>query len=58
MNFRRNASKPPAVVINGDEIERVSSYMYLGVHLNVCLSWSGRIDAKIKKLKKHILHNG
>ena len=50
INFLRTASPPPAVVINGVEIERVSSYKYLGVHLNDCQSWSGKVNAMITKL--------
>ena len=50
VDFCETASPPSAVLIIGVEVERVSSYKYLGVHLNDCLSWSDQVYAMIKKL--------
>ena len=50
IDFLRTASPPHSVLINGAEVERVSSYKYLGFLLNDCLSWSDKVDAMIKKL--------
>ena len=37
-------------MINGVEVERVSSYKYPGVYQNDCLSWSDQVDAMIQKV--------
>ena len=50
IDCRQTASQPPATLINGVEVGRVSSYKYLGVHLNDCLSCSNQVYAIIKKL--------
>ena len=50
IDCRQTASPSPAALINGVEVGRVSSYKYLGVHLNDCLSRSNQVDAMIKKL--------
>ena len=49
-DFCRTASPPPAVLSNRVEVGMASSYKYLGVHLNDCLSWSDQVDVMIKKL--------
>ncbi|PIK56466.1 hypothetical protein BSL78_06629 [Apostichopus japonicus] len=36
------------------EVERVSSYKYLGVHLNDSLTWGDQVDALIKKLNSRL----
>ena len=49
MHIRRTALSTPllsSAVLKSIE----SSYKYLGVHLNDCLSWSDQVDAMIKKL--------
>ena len=43
-----------SVFIDGVEVERVSSYKYLGVHLTDSLTWGDQVDALIKKLNSRL----
>ena len=50
IDFRKDITTPPPTVINGKEIDRVTSYKYLGITLNSSLSWSESTDLLMKKL--------
>ncbi|PIK43412.1 hypothetical protein BSL78_19743 [Apostichopus japonicus] len=54
IDFRRSTVPPPPVIIKGVEVERVSSYKYLGVHLNDSLTWGDQVDALIKTLNSRL----
>ena len=54
IDFRRSVLRPPPVFIDGVEVERVSSYKYLGVHLTDSLTWGDQVDALIKKLNSRL----
>ena len=54
IDFRRNATTPPSVCIKGSEIERVDTYVYLGVILNNSLTWGDHVDMLIKKLNSRL----
>ena len=54
IDFRRSVLQPPPVFIDGVEVERVSSYKYLGVHLTDSLTWCDQVDAMIKKLNSRL----
>ena len=49
MDFRRHTVPPTPVNIQGMDIERVTSYKYLGVHLNNKLDWSTHTSALYRK---------
>jgi len=48
-DFRRGAPSPTPSLINGEEIEMVSEYKYLGVIIDHKLSWEQCADAVFKK---------
>ena len=50
VDFRKKPPTPPPVVVNGEEIERVESYKYLGVVVNNTLDWTENTDTVMKKL--------
>ena len=54
IDFRHSVLQPPPVFIDGVEVERVSSYKYLGVHLTDSLTWGDQVDALIKKLNSRL----
>lgn len=51
---RRQHSAPAPVNIRGTDVERVSTYKYLGVHLNNKLDWSDNTDALYRKSQSRL----
>ena len=49
VDFRRSKSPPLPVYINGEEVEMVDTYKFLGVHLNNKLDWSNNTEALYRK---------
>lgn len=49
VNFRMNKSNMQPVVINGDRVERVSDFRFLGTHIEEGLSWTTSTTALLKK---------
>ncbi len=39
IDFRKKTDKVSPITINGNPIEIISSYKYLGVHIDQCLNW-------------------
>lgn len=42
--------------INGNPVEKVSSYRYLGVHISEDLTWSTHISTLVKKARQRLYH--
>lgn len=49
VDYRRNRRSPAPVSIQGEEVERVDSYKYLGVQINNKLDWSHNTEALFRK---------
>lgn len=49
VDYRKNRRPPVPVSIHGDEVERVDSYKYLGVHINNKLDWSHNRESLLRK---------
>ncbi|KAI4898558.1 hypothetical protein NFI96_004317 [Prochilodus magdalenae] len=49
VDFRRNRSPQAPVTIDGEEVEVVGTYKYLGVHLDNKLDWSSNTSAVFKR---------
>ncbi|KAJ8003978.1 hypothetical protein DPEC_G00154020 [Dallia pectoralis] len=49
VDFRRNKKPPTPITIQGNEVEVVEVYKYLGVHINDKLGWADNTEALYKK---------
>ena len=49
VDFRRRKSAPTTISINGETVEVVQDYKYLGVHLDNKLNWAKNSDAVYRK---------
>lgn len=50
VDFRKTKRRhPPPICIGGAEVEVVSSYKYLGVHINDDLKWKSNCNSLVKK---------
>ncbi len=49
VDYRRNRRPPDSVIIQREEVERVDSCKYLGVHINNKPDWSHNTDALYRK---------
>ena len=49
IDFRRHKTNPAPLYINGDCVERVRSYKFLGTHIWEDFSWSTHTTALVKK---------
>ncbi len=59
LSRRRSSIEPPAIILSGLPIERVSQFKYLGVHISSDLSWSlhvGKICTKGRGLLYRRFH--
>ena len=54
MDFRRPRSHPEPVIINGECVEKVLSYKYLGVQLYDKLDWTANTDALCRKAQRRL----
>jgi hypothetical protein len=50
IDFRISSSTPSPIVLKGSNVERVSSYKYLGIVIDDKLRWHAYIDSMIKRL--------
>lgn len=49
LDFSRNRKIPTPITIQGEKIEMVDSYQFLGVHINSKLDWSENTEALYRK---------
>ncbi len=58
LNFRKCRSDPSPIFINGDCVERVYNFKFLGIHISNNLSWSANTTATVKRAQQrlHFLH--
>ncbi len=49
LDFRRNSDAPSPLYINGERVERVNAFKFLGVHISADLSWSINTSALVKQ---------
>lgn len=55
VDFRRQrADKHPPIFINNAEVEQVSSFKFLGVHITEDLSWTLHTDTVVKKARQRL----
>ena len=54
MDFRRNRSDPLPLYINGECVERVHTFRFLGVQISDDLSWTDNISSNIKKAQQRL----
>ncbi|KAG1663833.1 Patj [Nymphon striatum] len=54
IDFRRNSIEPCLVIIKNLQVERTSTYKYLGVIFNNKLKWDDHVDKILKKLNSRL----
>ena len=54
IDFRKNQDPLDPIFINGEEVERVKTYKYLGVTIDNTLNWDCHTDLMIKKLNSRL----
>ena len=54
VDFRRPSKSPPPILIKNVEVERVSTYKYLGSVLDEKLAWTAHVDNIIKRLNSRM----
>ena len=54
LDFRRNKVAPAPLYINGESVERVETFKFLGVHISANLSWSANTTALVKKAQQRL----
>nr|XP_029131377.1 uncharacterized protein LOC114917641 [Labrus bergylta] len=54
-DYRKKKRPPVPVIIQGETVERVDSYKYLGVHINNKLDWSHSSDTLFRKGQSRII---
>ncbi|KAL2088252.1 hypothetical protein ACEWY4_015151 [Coilia grayii] len=54
LDFRRNKVAPAPLYINGESVERVETFKFLGVHISADLSWSANTTALVKKAQQRL----
>ncbi|KAA2237132.1 DUF1891 domain-containing protein [Chitinophaga agrisoli] len=53
---KRETRNYQPLTINGDAVERVDSFRYLGVHISQDLSWTHHIGHIVKKARQRLFH--
>ena len=56
VDFRKKAVPPTPVIINGQAVEIVHSYKYLGVIIDDKLNWKKNSDALYKKAQSRLFY--
>ena len=54
LDFRRNRAVPAPLYINGECVEQVETFKFLGVHISANLSWSANTTALVKKAQQRL----
>ena len=54
IDFRKQKGEPAPLSINGDCVQRVSSFKFLGIHLAEDLSWITNTSAVVKKARQRL----
>lgn len=54
VDFRKSGNIPPPLHIGGVAVEVVSSFKYLGVHINNELTWTNNVASLIKKAHQRL----
>ncbi len=54
VDFRKCKADPLPIIINGDYVERVRSFKFLGIYLSNSLSWSTNTTAAVKKAQQRL----
>ena len=52
MDFRKGRADPAPLIINGECVERVHSFRFLGVQISDDLSWTVNTTAVVKKTQQ------
>ncbi len=57
LDFRKRQQRPyTPLMISGTPVERVSSFMYLGVNISEDLTWTAHIQTQLKKARQRLYH--
>ena len=54
LDFRKNSADPAPLFLNGDCVERVHSFRFLGVHISDDLSWTTNTTAVVRKAQQRL----
>lgn len=54
VDFRRRKSDLQPICINGEDVERVTSFKFLGAHIDADLQWSTNTTETVKKAQKRL----
>lgn len=54
VDFRRNSTDPQPIYINGDCVERVSNFQFLGLYLDDDLTWKTNTTMLVKKAQQRL----
>ena len=54
VDIRRPSKSPPPILMKNVEVERVSTYKYLGSVLDEKLAWTAHVDNIIKRLNSRM----
>ncbi|XP_072771052.1 uncharacterized protein [Nerophis lumbriciformis] len=54
VDFRRSSTDPAPLYINGERVERVHTFRYLGVHISNDFSWTVNTTSIIKKAQQRL----
>ena len=54
VDYRRSKSVLPTLAIRGEEVERVESFKFLGVHISADLTWTTHTSVQLKKAHQRL----
>ncbi|XP_066531611.1 semaphorin-4A-like [Hoplias malabaricus] len=54
IDFRRKRADPTPLIINGDCVERVPSFRFLGMHISEDLTWTTNTTAVVRKAQQRL----